>query len=90
MCVIVILFWLSPLISSRNLDKVFTYKHMALMSYRIRSHVKVSMILTKDDHLFIQNYIRSLLNISLRPILIVLTACHWLESAYCLCLYDSL
>ena len=35
---------------------------MALMSLRSRSHVKASMVLTRADHLFIHNYIRSLLN----------------------------
>ena len=42
---------------------------MALMSLRSRSHVKASMALTKADHLCIHNYIRSLLNNMLRPIL---------------------
>ena len=60
-------------IPSGNLDKVFTYNHMALMSLRSRSHVKASMVLTRADHLFIHNYIRSLLNIILRPILMVRT-----------------
>ena len=32
------------------------------MSLRSRSHVKASMVLTRADHLFIHNYIRSLLN----------------------------
>ena len=31
------------------------------MSLRSRSHVKASMVLTRADHLFIHNYIRSLL-----------------------------
>ena len=67
---IVIFNWWSPLIPSRNLDGVFTYNHMALMSLRSRSHVKASMFLTtRADHLFIHNYIRSLLNNILRPIL---------------------
>ena len=35
---------------------------MALMSLRSSSHVKASMVLTRADHLFIHNYIRSLLN----------------------------
>ena len=35
---------------------------MALMSLRSRSRVKASMVLTRADHLFIHNYIRSLLN----------------------------
>ena len=42
---------------------------MALMSLRSRSHVKASMVLTIADNLFIHNYIRSLLNNILRPIL---------------------
>ena len=42
---------------------------MALMSLRSRYHVKASTILTRADYLFIHNYIRSLLNIFLRPIL---------------------
>ena len=45
---------------------------MALMSLRSRSHVKASMVLTRADHLFIHNYIRSLLNNILRPIFIKL------------------
>ena len=53
---------------SRNLDEVFTYSHMALMSLRIRSHVKVSMVLMRIDDLFIHNFIRSLINNILRPI----------------------
>ena len=40
---------------------------MALMSLRSRSHVKASMVLTRAVHLFIHNYIRSLLNTILRP-----------------------
>ena len=43
---------------------------MALMSLRSGSHVKTSMVLTRGDHLCIHNYIRSLLNNILRPILI--------------------
>ena len=61
-CVYVIVIWWSPFIPSRNLDEVFTYKHMAIMSLRSRSHVKASMVLTRADHLFLHNYIRSLLN----------------------------
>ena len=41
------------------------------MSLRSRSHVKASMVLTRADHLCIHNYIRSLLNNILRPILMV-------------------
>ena len=67
----VIFIWWSPFIPSSNLDEVFTYNYiyMALISLRSRSHVKASMVLTRADHLFIHNYIRSLLNNILRPIL---------------------
>ena len=44
---------------------------MALMSLRIPSHVKSSMVLMRADHLFIHNYIISLLNNILRPIFMV-------------------
>ena len=44
---------------------------MALMSLRSYSQVKASVVLMRADHLFIHNYIRSLLNIILRPILMV-------------------
>ena len=47
------------------------YNHMVLMSLRSRSHVMASMVLMRTDHLFIQNYIRSLLYIILRPRLMV-------------------
>ena len=50
--------WWSPFIPSRNLDEVFNYNHMDLMSLRSRSHVKASMVLTRADHLFIHYYIR--------------------------------
>ena len=46
---------------------------MAIMSLRSRSRVNASMVLTRADHLCIHNYIRSLLNIILRPILMVQT-----------------
>ena len=55
---IVIFIWWSPFIPSWNLDEVFTYKHMALISLRSQSHVKASMVLTRADNLFILNYIR--------------------------------
>ena len=42
---------------------------MALIYLRIRSHVKASMVLTRADHLFTHNYIRSLINIILRHII---------------------
>ena len=31
----------------QNLDEVFTYNHMALMSLRSHSHVKASILLTE-------------------------------------------
>ena len=43
---LLLLFLWSPFIPSRNLDEVFTYNHVALMSLRSRSHVKTSMVLT--------------------------------------------
>ena len=45
------------------------YAYIALMFLRSRSHIKASMVLTRADHLFIHNYIRSLLNNILRPTL---------------------
>ena len=36
---------------------------MALMSIQSHYRVKVYMFLTRDDHLFIHNYIRSFINI---------------------------
>ena len=39
------------------------------MSLRSLFHVKASNVLTRADHLFIHNYIGSLLNNILRPIL---------------------
>ena len=41
------------------------------MCLRNHSHVKASMVLTGADNLFIHNYIRSFLNIILKPILMV-------------------
>ena len=41
---------------------------MALISLRSSYHVKSSMVLTRADHLFIHNYIRSLLNNILKSI----------------------
>ena len=35
---------------------------MALMSLKRRYHVNAYMVLTRADHLFIHNYLRSLLN----------------------------
>ena len=64
--------WWSPFIPSRNLDDIFiNYNHIAILSFRSSSHVNASMVLTRADHLFIHNYIRSLLHIILRSILMV-------------------
>ena len=41
---------------------------MAIIYLRSSSHIKASMM--RDDHLFLQNCIRSLLNIIILPILI--------------------
>ena len=46
---------------------------MALISLRSRSHVKAAMVLTRADHLYLHNYIRSLLNIILRLVIMVRT-----------------
>ena len=53
----VILYW-SPFIPSRNLDYVLTYNHV---------------VVTRADHLYIQNDIRSLLNLILRHFVMVRT-----------------
>ena len=47
------------------------------------SHVKASIFLTRADHLCIYNYIRLLLNIILRPILMVRSRPEL--TSYCLC-----
>ena len=51
------------------------------MSLRSHSHVKASMVLTRADHLFTHNYIRSLLNIMLRPVITVRTRLE--PASYC-------
>ena len=68
--ILLLLFWWSPLIPSRNLDEVslISYNHIAIMSLRSRYHVKASA-----DHLCIHNYIISLLNTILRPTIMILT-----------------
>ena len=55
-----------------NLDEVITYNYKCtpLMSLRIRSRIKASVVLTRADHLCIHNYIRLLLNNILKPILL--------------------
>ena len=42
-----------------------------MMSLGGRSRVNAFMIVTRVDHYFIHNYIKSLLNISLRPISLI-------------------
>ena len=49
--VIAIFICRSHFIPPRNLDEVFTYNHMVLISLRSRSHVKTSMVLTRTNHL---------------------------------------
>ena len=49
--------WWSLDIPSRNLDEVFTYNHIDIMSLHSCSHVKASMVLTRADYLFLHNYI---------------------------------
>ena len=56
---------------------------MAPMSLQSRFHVKAYKVLTRADHLVKHNYIRSLLNISLRPILMVRTRLELM--LFCLC-----
>ena len=58
---------------------------MALMSLRSPSHVKSSMVLMRADHLFIHNYIISLLNNILRPILWSGWGSYPCPIVYCLC-----
>ena len=57
---------------------------MALMFLRSRSRIKASMVLTRLDHLCIHNYIRSLLSIMLRPILMVRTRLELASPAVCM------
>ena len=52
-----VIVWGSAFIPCRNLDEVFTYNHMTLMSLRSSSRVNESIVLTRADHLFIHNYI---------------------------------
>ena len=60
-------------ISYSNLDVFLTYNHVALRFLRSSYNVKVSMVLTIADNLFLHNYIKSLLNIILKPILFTRT-----------------
>ena len=54
---------------------------MSLMSIRSHSRVKASMVLMRADNLFIHNYIRSLLNIILIPLIHILMVLIRLEPA---------
>ena len=40
----IVIWWHPFFIPFRNLDDVFTYNHMALMSLRNRSHIKESVV----------------------------------------------
>ena len=54
---IVIVILCSPYIPSRNLDEVFTYNHVALISLRNRYLVKASMVLNESrSFIYIQLY----------------------------------
>ena len=83
------LFYLGPFFPSRNLDEVFTYNLVIQLIYgsnvpsKPLSCFKASMVLTRADHLFKHNYIRSLLNIILRTIIMIRTGLE--PSSYCLC-----
>ena len=56
---LLLLLW-SLFIPSRNLDDVFTYNHIALISLRSHYHSNASTVLTKADRLFQHIFIRSL------------------------------
>ena len=70
--IIIVIMW-SHFIPSRNIDEVSLITIYSSNALRSCSRVKASMVLTIADHLVIHNYIRSLLNIILRPILMVRT-----------------
>ena len=78
------------LVESFNIIQELTFSRITIYDSndpRSRSHDKASMVLTRYNHLFIHNYIRSLLNIILSPILMVqirLNTCH---NA---CMFDAL
>ena len=65
---------------------------MAIMSFRSRSRVKTFVVLTRADHLFIHNYIGSLINNILRPIIMFRMRIELVT--YCLqahtCVFDAL
>ena len=83
MCIVMLLLFI--VMESWNLDEVFTYNHIALMYLRSRYRVKASVVLMNADNLCIHNYIVSLLNITLRPILMVRTGLE--HASYFLFLY---
>ena len=60
---------------------------MSLMSLLRCSRVKASMVLMRANHLFIHNYIPYLINIILRPILMVQMRLNTRPTA---CVYDAL
>ena len=55
--IVYIFIWWSLFIPSRDLDEVFTYNHMILMSLRSRYHVKASMVLTREIYIYICIYL---------------------------------
>ena len=82
---ILLLYCMESLYAYRNLDEIsFIINIMAILSLRSRSHVKASMVLTRADHYVIHDYIRSLLNNILSPILSVRTGLE--PASYCLCI----
>ena len=54
------------------------------MSIRRYTRVKASTVLTRADHLFINNYIRTLLNIIVRPNLLVSTEIEPMPYYHCM------
>ena len=72
LCIYILLLLFGGVLSSHQRNyKKFSLITIDLMSLRSRSHVKASMVLTRADHLFIHNYLRSFMNNILRPILMV-------------------
>ena len=59
--------------SFHPIQEVFFYNLIVLITLRSRSNANATMVLTRADYLFIHNYIRSLLNIILRHMLMVRT-----------------
>ena len=60
------------------------------MSLRNRSRVKASVVLTRAGHLFIHNYIRSLLNNIVRPMARTLRVIIQMNMGPPICVYSEL